>query len=73
MVPIRLAPVPRLLSKVLLSLLALVVLLVSLVFYVAVAGIAIDAGPYRTPLQTMLSEQLGHQVHLEGALGLQIS
>jgi uncharacterized protein involved in outer membrane biogenesis len=56
-----------------LGLLALVVLLVSLIFYVAIAGITIDAGPYRKPLQTMLSEQLGRQVNLEGALGLQIS
>ena len=73
MVPIRLAPIPRLLGKVLLALLAVVVLLASLIFYVAVAGIAIDAGPYRKPLQTMLSEQLGRQVNLDGTLDLQIS
>lgn len=53
--------------------LALLVLLVSFVIYVALVGIAVDSSLYRKPLQTMLSEQLGRPVHLDGALELQLS
>lgn len=73
MIPLRLASAPRLMSKVFLALLALVLLLAGLIVYVALAGIAIDGGLYRKSLQTMLSEQLGRAVHLDGAVDLQIS
>ena len=73
MIPLRLTAVPRLLGKVLLALLGLFVLLASLVIYVALAGIAIDGSLYRKPLETLLSEQLGRPVYLDGALDLQIS
>ncbi len=73
MIPLRLASVPRLLGKVSLALLALIVLLASIVAYIALAGIAIDGSLYRKPLASMLSEQLGRAVYLDGALDLQIS
>ena len=73
MVSIRLASPSRLAGKVFLALLALVALPASLIAYVAIAGIAIDAGLYRKPLETMLLEQLGRPVNLDGALDLQIS
>jgi uncharacterized protein involved in outer membrane biogenesis len=73
MIKVRLPSVPGPLGKVLLPTFALLVLLASFVAYVALVGIAVDSSLYRKPLQTMLSEQLGRPVHLDGALDLHMS
>ena len=73
MIKVRLPSVPRPLGKLLLAMLALLVLLASFIAYVALVGIAVDSSLYRKPLQTMLSEQLGRPVHLDGDLDLHIS
>ena len=57
----------------LLASLALLVLLASFLAYVALAGIAVDSGLYRKPLQNLLSERLGRQVSLDGELDLHLS
>ena len=73
MIKVRLPSVPGPLGKLLLATLALLVLLASFIAYVALVGIAVDSSLYRKPLQTMLSEQLGRPVHLDGDLDLHIS
>ena len=72
----RLPTIPRPGStpgKLLLAASVLTVLLAGAAMYVALVGIAIDGSLYRKPLQSMLSEQLGRPVHLDGALDLHIS
>ena len=73
MIKVRLPSAPGPLGKLLLASLALLLLLASFIAYVALVGIAVDSSLYRKPLQTMLSEQLGRPVHLDGALDLHIS
>jgi AsmA family protein len=48
-------------------------LLLAAVLYVVLVGITIDASGYRGKIATMLTQSLGREVRLEGAMQLQIS